>query len=110
MLGNEGILGTAGPLCRSKRDLDLVTEILVRGTADSDPFLTPPLPWNTASSQKGKLRVGVLSDDGFVRPITPIRRAMESALEKLGKVDSIELVPIEPGDYYRRGWALAREL
>ncbi|UZJ57035.1 hypothetical protein CBS101457_006355 [Exobasidium rhododendri] len=111
MLGNEGIIGTAGPLCRSKRDLDLVTEILVDGTAASDPFLSPPLPWKkNTSNERKKLRVGVLHDDGVVRPITPIRRAMKHALEALAQVESLEVIPMRPDDYYARGWALAREL
>jgi len=110
MLGNEGIIGTAGPLCRSRRDLNLVTEILVSGTAESDPFLTPPIVWNGTVVNNKKLRVGVLKHDGLVRPITPIRRAMENVLKKLSHVDSIELVQLEPGDYYSRGWELTRQL
>lgn len=112
MLGNEGIIGTAGPLCRSKRDLALVTEILIRRTIESDPFLTPPLPWKDmpAAVSGRRLRVGVLLDDGVVQPITPIRRALETAVDKLSSVESIEIVHCEPGNYYRRGWELAREL
>jgi amidase len=111
MLGNEGIIGTTGPLCRSRRDLALVTGLLVKGTAGFDPFLSPPLPWKKEGLDRGrKLRVGVLRDDGFVRPITPIRRAMQLALEKLGHIDTLELVMLNPGGEYRRGWDLAREL
>jgi amidase len=113
MLGNEGILGTAGPLCRSMRDLDLITEVLISGTAGSDPFLTPPLPWNSFGEEKATnppIRVGVLRHDGNVNPITPIRRAMESVLEQVSQSKSFEIVILEPGDYYRRGWELAREL
>lgn len=109
MPGNQGIISTAGPLCRSLRDLELCTEIMITNTANNNPYSTPPLPWRTIKERR-KIRLGVLWNDGVSLPITPIRRAMEVTIEKLSKIDSIDFVYCEPGDYYRRGWDLAREL
>jgi amidase len=113
MPGNQGIPATIGPLCRSRRDLSLATEILISKTSTVNPFTTPPLPWRRVDSvlkDRRKLRVGVLRDDGVAQPITPIRRALEYAIDKLSKNDSIEMVSCRPDTIYGRGWDLVREL
>jgi amidase len=113
MPGNQGIPATIGPLCRSRRDLRLVTEILISRTIHVNPFTTPPLPWRKVEAQtpsKRKLRVGILRDDGVALPITPIRRALEHAIVKLSGVDSVELIYCPQDDIYGRGWDLTREL
>ena len=110
MLGNEGILGTAGPLCRSARDLQLLTEVLIRNTGGIDPYSSPPLPLRKIENPK-TLRVGVLQHDGVVRPITPIRRALRHSIGKLAKHAGIEIIDCAPThDLYQTGWSLAREL
>lgn len=114
MPGNQGIPATIGPLCRSRRDLHLVTEILISNTSNVNPFTTPPLPWRElkwASAGRKRLRVGVLRDDGVVQPITPIRRALEYAIDKLSKEKEVETIFCTPDScIYGRGWDLAREL
>ncbi|PWN35203.1 amidase signature enzyme [Meira miltonrushii] len=114
MLGNEGILGTMGPFARSLQDLELLTSVLVKDSTRSDPHLCPPLPWTgfqkpTVDAGK-KLNVGVLLDDGFVQPITPIRRAMHDVIEKLQASGKVNIVYVNPADYGERGWWMARQL
>lgn len=110
MPGNEGVIGTAGPFARSLRDLELLMSVLVRGTTESDPYLCPPLPWRGVQDVKRKLRIGVMRDDGFVMPITPIRRALQHVVQRLQTNPSFELVPIDAKDFGERGWNLIREL
>jgi amidase len=114
MLGNEGVLGTMGPFARSLQDLELITSVLVKDSTKSDPHLCPPLPWKgfqkpTINDNK-KLNVGVLLDDGFVQPITPIRRAMHDVIQKLEASGKVNIVYVDPSDYGERAWWMAREL
>lgn len=114
MLGNEGVLGTMGPFARSLNDLELLTSVLVKDSTKSDPHLCPPLPWKgsqkPAVDANRKLNVGVLLDDNFVQPITPIRRAMHDVIAKLQASGKVNIVYVDPADYGERGWWMAREL
>lgn len=112
MLGNEGILGTSGPLTRSLRDLELVTSVVVKDANQADPHLCPPLPWRGVQhpAPGKKLAVGVMLDDGYVQPITPIRRAMYDVVQKLQASGQVDIVYIDPVDFGKRGSLLAREL
>jgi amidase len=41
-----------------------------------------PIPWRKVEP-KQKLRLGVMWDDGMVRPTPPVRRALQETVEKL---------------------------
>lgn len=114
MLGNEGIIGTAGPFARSARDLTALMSILANPANQVDPFLCPPIPWREGSEtdlpRDRKLRVGVMLHDGYVEPITPIRRALAQAIKQLKNDSRIEVVLFEAGDAGKEAWRLAREL
>lgn len=57
------------------------------------------------SGKGNKLRVGVMRDDGVVRPVKPIRRAMDRIISKLEGRDDVELVEF-PARYFEESWAL----
>lgn len=51
-------------------------------------------PWREVK-RKAKLRIGVLYDDGVVRPVAPVRRALDAAVAKL-KAAGHEVVEFTP--------------
>ncbi|PWN99241.1 amidase signature enzyme [Tilletiopsis washingtonensis] len=116
MAGAEGIVGSLGPFAHSLRDLRLISKVLLSGTAGGptppwvlDPHGCPRCPWREVLQPK-KLRVGVMRCDGRVRPTPPVRRAMDTAVQQLAKVASVELVDFSLGSLGSEAWDLAREL
>ena len=98
MKGQDSILGTCGPMGRSVRDLELfIDTILAASPWNTDPACVK-MPW-----RKGEVvfkggetpRVGVMWDDGVVRPQPPMRRALAVAVMKLRAAD-IEVVDYAP--------------
>lgn len=84
-----------------------------------EPSLTP-MPWKTTSKNttilrksphdgRRKLRIGILSDDGIVKPHPPILRGITSLTEKLQSHPDISLVNFPP---YRHdeAWRIASSL
>lgn len=67
-----------------------------------------PIPWRTVTydgslnggpawkGAGGRLRIGVIYDDGVVRPVGPIKRALDSCCRKLADRGA-EIVEIEVG-------------
>ncbi|KAK3701680.1 hypothetical protein LTR37_015332 [Vermiconidia calcicola] len=102
MLGNESIIPVIGPLSTSLEGVKLfMKSILDQKPWIIDPSLVP-MPWQTKSqlrqdaNGKKKLRVGVLADDGIVRPHPPILRGINSIIEKLRSHSDIEVVDFPP--------------
>jgi len=73
-----------------------------------------PLPWRSCeggeglgykgwSGEGGKLRIGVMRDDGRVRPVSSIRRALDGVLENLK--GTVEIVEVEPKSF-KESWEL----
>ncbi|KAK4687885.1 hypothetical protein P7C73_g2225, partial [Tremellales sp. Uapishka_1] len=90
------ILGSHGPMARSVDDLELYMTVILAGKPWlSDPTLSPR-PWAPSSNAGRKLRIGVLYDDGVVKPVAPIRRALEASIEKLRTVDKFEIAEYKP--------------
>ncbi|GMK54264.1 hypothetical protein CspeluHIS016_0108500 [Cutaneotrichosporon spelunceum] len=94
--GCEAILGSHGPMGRSARDM----EMYMRLVAASEPWRVDPTlhvkPWREVASMQRKLRVGVLRDDGVVLPVAPIRRALETAVDKLKAAGDFEILEYTP--------------
>jgi hypothetical protein len=49
------------------------------------------------------MRVGVMRDDGRVRPVSSMRRALDGVVEKLR--GSVEIVEVEP-KFFEESWEL----
>lgn len=94
--GCEAILGSHGPMGRSARDM----ELYMRLVASTEPWRRDPTlhvkPWREVKPLGRKLRVGVLRDDGVVLPVAPIRRALDTAVEKLKASGDFEIVEYSP--------------
>lgn len=126
MPGNEGIIGTPGPMCRSLRDVKLIMKALVgeeRKDGDGDGQVTGiwdldpncvRLPWKELDLRKcwkgRKIRIGFMEHDGVVRPHPNVSRALDCWREKLVKHPNVEVVQYDPQDYHRKAWDLTREL
>ena len=94
--GQEVVRAAAGPMARSVRDLELVMRALDPARMSRlDARVAPLAPWRGADADLRKLRVGVLLDDGFVRPSHAVARAVEQAGKWLA-ARGVEVVPFAP--------------
>ena len=102
MLGQEQIVAVIGPLSTHLSGIKLFMQTLI----DAKPWIREPslipLPWRTnpqlpvlASGEK-KLKIGLLLDDGVVRPHPPVLRALNAMADRLRSVPGIEIVPWAP--------------
>lgn len=72
-------------MCRSLRDMELFTKLLI----DAKPWLEDPklipMPWtglNTALSRR-PLKIGIIEHDGFIIPQPPVQRAIAWTKQQL---------------------------
>jgi amidase len=68
---------STGPMCRSLRDMDFFTKLLI----DAKPWMTDPklipMPWTGLSTDiKRPLKIGIIEHDGFIVPQPPVQRAI----------------------------------
>lgn len=102
MFGEEQIVPVIGPLSTSFGGV----EVFMKALLDQRPWLLEPslvnLPWKTSSqlrqdsAEKRKLRVGVLADDGVVKPHPPILRGINTVSAALKASPDIEVVDFPP--------------
>lgn len=101
MAGNENIIAVIGPITTSLEGVKIFMKTII----DAQPWLVEPsllpFPWTYDTdhlqlSTGRKLKIGVLWDDGVVRPQPPITRALKEVTEKLKDVAEIELVDWKP--------------
>lgn len=95
--GFDHISTVVGPLSSSFEGI----KTLMKTVIDARPRLKEPscvpLPWRVAESRlPRKLKVGVLWDDGVVKPHPPVLRALRETVEKLKKAGDVELVEWDP--------------
>lgn len=101
MEGAEHIMPVIGPLSTSLAGID----IFMQAALSKKPWLRSPslvpLPWKTPtqlSSSPGRpIKIGLLLDDGVVRPHPPVLRALEETAAKLRSASTqFEVVPWTP--------------
>jgi amidase len=92
------VLGSTGPMCTSLRDVDL----FMHGVLSQHPYIQDPrvvpIPWkgldhNLDVSESRRLKVGIMFNDGIVRPQPPVLRALLKAQKKLQASPLIEVKP-----------------
>lgn len=80
--GQEAIVSVQGPLARTLEDVVLYSKSII----DTEPWLQDPkllpIPWRNVEVPQ-KLKFAVIWDDGFVRLTPPVKRALETTVEKL---------------------------
>ncbi|GFZ47577.1 Putative amidase C550.07 [Saitozyma sp. JCM 24511] len=108
VMPGDGIAGSIGPVARSRRDLELFLRAVLHGRPWEDDVSIPPLPWRPAGSNgvgaqslgwsgtQGRLRIGVMMEDGIVRPLIPVRQALEDLVQRLRSSPTVELIEIQP--------------
>ncbi|TPX26534.1 hypothetical protein DIZ76_011996 [Coccidioides immitis] len=84
LAGQESVLSVNGPMGPSLDSLSLFASTVT----NSQPWLKDPkcipIPWRNVEPKK-KLKIGIMWDDGMVRPTPPVRRALKETAEKLQK-------------------------
>ncbi|KAI2472487.1 amidase [Annulohypoxylon bovei var. microspora] len=84
--GQEHVPSSIGPLARNLPSLTLVMKELVQMKPWEHDARCAPVPWRDETLQKFRsepLTIGLLTDDGVVRPHPPVRRVLLSLVEKL---------------------------
>jgi amidase len=102
MLGEEQVIPVIGPMSTTLEGV----KIFMKTVIDQKPWKVDgsllPLPWKTeplirkGGDGKQKLRVGILADDGVVKPHPPILRGINTIIEKLKSNPDIETVTFPP--------------
>ena len=79
-----GPIPVAGPLCRSVRDIQLITRVISDAEPwRNDPFLLPS-PWAGLSLETGRaIRIGVWQNPDHVHLLPPVSRALQLARARL---------------------------
>lgn len=109
MAGADCVDSVLGPMSTSLAGLSIFMKTVV----DAEPWVTEPaivpLSWRTWSAPTDrKLRVGIMWDDGVVRPHPPIERALKMVEKRLRDV-GIETVDF-PSHLHDEAWAIISSL
>ena len=97
MLSAEHIIPAIGPISTSLQGCKLFIKSLI----DNKPWCKEPsllpFPWRSEDFFNGKkLKIGVLWDDGVVKPHPPVTRAMNQIVERLKANGNVEVVEWKP--------------
>jgi amidase len=109
----DAIVGSAGPMTRSARDLALFSKVML----DAEPWLIEPqileIPWrqNLVEGPTGgrKLSVAILWDDGVVSPHPPILQALRDT-ERVLQAAGHDVIRWQPIDNHQAAWDLISTL
>ena len=115
MMGEEQVIPVIGPISRSLEGVKIFMKTLL----DQKPWIIDPslvpIPWRTTSllrtdsSGTKKLRIGVLSDDGVVKPHPPILRGINTLVDKLKGNPDIDIVDF-PAYKHDEAWRIIASL
>lgn len=96
--GREEIRSTLGPLAHSRLDL----QHFFKTVLEAKPWYTDPslvnIPWTPSDLTKSSLCVAVMWDDGIVKPLPPVTRALKETVEAI-KAAGIRVVDYHPLDH-----------
>ncbi|KAL3443957.1 amidase signature domain-containing protein [Aspergillus insuetus] len=93
--GQESVNGVVGPIAATLEEIVLCSRTIV----DQKPWLRDPkclpIPWREPVQIKRPLKIGVLWNDGVVKPTPPVARALEQTVKRLMEAGH-EIVPWKP--------------
>ncbi|EHY61217.1 hypothetical protein HRR83_000977 [Exophiala dermatitidis] len=93
--GLPGIQPVAGPMATSLRSCELIMRTIMSNQPWKVDVECLHIPWRGLQAPNGgKLRIGVIEDDGLFTPTPPMRRALAEAKTKLQKA-GMEIVAIK---------------
>ncbi|KAI3406590.1 hypothetical protein KGF56_000722 [Candida oxycetoniae] len=92
--GQESVSPVTGPLGRSVSDIELFMKTYINeGKPWNYDTWSIPMLWRDVPKPKAdQLTIGVVRDDGFVRPSPPIRRGIDVVVSKL-EAAGVKVVP-----------------
>jgi len=89
------ILCSSGPMCRTLRDMEHFTKLILAAKPHLEDPRIVPLPW-TGLSLGRRLKVGIIEHDGFIVPQPPVKRAIAWARTKLSDPKYASVVEVKP--------------
>lgn len=100
MYGAEAIPASIGPMARTLETATLFSRVVI----ESEPWKEDPhlsgIPWNKDPLKGRKsLRIGIMNDDGVVRPHPPVLRAVQEVVSKIKKAGSVDGIDLELVEY-----------
>lgn len=100
VMGSFAIPLAVGPVCRSARDNEHFFKTVLAAEPWKLSHFVVPLPWRDVRLPD-KLTIGILWDDGIVRPHPPILAALRNLKAKLENLPQVTVVDWEP---YKHAW------
>ncbi|OAL04438.1 amidase [Phaeosphaeriaceae sp. SRC1lsM3a] len=107
------VLCATGPMCRSLRDMELFTKLLI----DAKPWLEDPklipMPWTGLNTPITRpLKIGIIEHDNFILPQPPVQRALAWARERLSSSNTSNLFEVKPFTPYNasEAWSHIRRM
>ncbi|KAF5708758.1 general amidase [Fusarium mundagurra] len=104
---------STGPMCRSLRDMDLFMKCVL----SSQPYLSDPnvvpIPWTGLETRLNRrLKVGIISNDGFIEPQPPVKRVISWARSLLSDSKFANLIEMKEFKVFgaEEAWKLVRRL
>jgi amidase len=94
------VLCSIGPMCRTLRDTELFTSVVLA----AKPYLVDPrivpIPWTGLKTiVPPKLKIGIIENDGYIDPQPPVKRAIAWARQQLSDpkyADAFEVKAFTP--------------
>ncbi|KAF2160433.1 hypothetical protein M409DRAFT_70401 [Zasmidium cellare ATCC 36951] len=118
MVGEELIIPVVGPLGQSLEGIKLFMKSII----DQQPWLydpsLAPFPWKDASKAtllrqgpdgRRKLHIGLMPDDGIVKPHPPILRGIQTLVDRIKDHPDIEIIDFPPYKH-DEGWRIISTL
>lgn len=95
--GQESVPAVYGPLTRSISDIEYLMKVYINeGRPWDHDAWSLYMPWrDVPKSQARDLTIAVIRDDGLVRPSPPIRRGVNTVVEKL-KEAGVKVIEFDP--------------
>lgn len=95
-MGCDTIAGTIGPMSRSLEGIDLFMKVALHSKPWTSDLSLHQKPWTMGQTSTNKLTIGVMWDDGIVKPSPPLTRALNEVVEKLKHVPGVEIIEWKP--------------
>uniref|UniRef100_A0A8H7KCZ8 amidase n=1 Tax=Bionectria ochroleuca TaxID=29856 RepID=A0A8H7KCZ8_BIOOC len=109
--GNESTNAGLGPMARSVSGCELWLQAQLQNQPWNFDFNCIPMPWNKEKAQrpKSKLVIGVVRDDGVIRPTPPVSRAWKRVITLLALAGQaiIDVPAGEIKEIHQRGTSCA---
>lgn len=100
------ISGSIGPVAHSLRDMDLFCKVILDAEPWKRDITLVAMPWKQVDLGEKRIRIGIMKDDGIVRPVAPVRHALEAMTRRLQQSPRFEAVEIIQPEFTRDVWGL----